>query len=387
MPTPAAPAKSPFYTPEHLAFRDAMRRFVAKEITPNVEAWEEAATFPIELYRKAAAVGLMGLGFPEVHGGNEGDLFMTIVAAQELTRCGGGGVMASLLSHTIGCPPIVNVGSEALQRKVLPPVLRGEKISALGITEPSGGSDVANLKTTARRDGDHYVVNGSKTFITSGIRADFYTVAVRTGGPGPGGVSLLLIEKNTPGFTQTPLKKMGWLCSDTATLHFDNCRVPVSNLVGTENQGFKAIMLNFNRERIFLAAGANGFARVCLDEALAWAKQREMFGGKLIDQQVTRHKLADMAMRIEATQAMLETLAWRVEQGDTPVGEICLLKNQATQTMAHCANEAVQLHGGAGFIRGVTVERIYREVKVNAIGGGAEEVMRDLAARQLGFYA
>lgn len=378
---------SPFYTAEHEAFRQAVRRFVAREITPHVEDWETQGSFPRELYRQAADLGLLGLGFPQEYGGNDGDLFMTIVASQELTRCGAGGVLASLLSHTIGCPPIVNVGSEALKRKVLQPVMRGEKISALGITEPSGGSDVANLRTTARRDGDHYIVNGSKTFITSGIRADFYTVAVRTGGPGPAGVSLLLIEKGMPGFTQTPLSKMGWLCSDTATLHFDDVRVPVENLVGTENQGFKAIMQNFNRERIFLAAGANGFAQVCLDEALAWAKQREMFGGKLIDQQITRHKLADMAMRIEATQAMLETLAWRVEHGDAPVGEICLLKNQATQTMAHCASEAVQMHGGAGFIRGVTVERIYREVKVNAIGGGAEEVMRDLAARQLGFHA
>ncbi len=382
-----AQGASPFYTAEHAAFRDLMRRFVAKEITPFVNEWDDAGSFPRELYNKAAEVGLLGLGFPEAYGGNDGDLFMTIMAPQELARYGAGSVLASLLSHTIGCPPIVNVGSEALKQRVLPPVLRGEKISALGITEPSGGSDVANLKTTARREGDHYIVNGSKTFITSGIRADFYTVAVRTGGPGPGGVSLLLIEKGTPGFTQTPLRKMGWLCSDTATLYFDNCRVPVANLVGQENQGFKAIMKNFNRERIFLAAGTNGFARVCLDEALGWAKQREMFDGKLIDMQVTRHKLADMAMRIEATQAMLELLAWRVEQGEQPVGEICLLKNQATQTMAFCASEAVQIHGGAGFIRGVTVERISREVKVNAIGGGAEEVMRDLASRQLGFYA
>ncbi|ODU56908.1 MAG: acyl-CoA dehydrogenase [Comamonadaceae bacterium SCN 68-20] len=383
----SASTRSPFYGPEHEAFRAAMRRFVEREITPHVEAWEAAGAFPRELYAKAAEIGLLGLGFPQEYGGNDGDLFMTIVASQELARCGAGGVLASLMSHTIGCPPIVNAGSEAIKRKVLPPVLRGEKISALGITEPSGGSDVANLRTSARRDGYHFVVNGSKTFITSGMRADFYTVAVRTGGAGPGGVSLLLVEKGTPGFTQTPLQKMGWLCSDTATLHFDDCRVPVTNLVGVENQGFKAIMRNFNRERIFLAAGANGFARVCLDEALAWAQQREMFGGRLIDQQVTRHKLADMAMRIEATQALLELLAWRVEQGDAPVGEICLLKNQATQTMAQCASEAVQLHGGAGFIRGVKVERIYREVKVNAIGGGAEEVMRDLAARQLGFHA
>ncbi len=383
----SASTRSPFYGPEHEAFRAAMRRFVEREVTPHVEAWEAAGAFPRELYAMAAEIGVLGLGFAQEYGGNDGDLFMTIVATQELARCGAGGVLASLMSHTIGCPPIVHAGSEAIKRKVLPPVLRGEKISALAITEPSGGSDVANLRTSARRDGDHYVVNGSKTFITSGLRADWLTVAVRTGGPGAAGISLLLIEKGTPGFTQTPLQKMGWLCSDTATLHFDDCRVPVSNLVGVENQGFKTIMRNFNRERIFLAAGANGFARVCLDEALAWAQQREMFGGRLIDQQVTRHKLADMAMRIEATQALLELLAWRVEQGDAPVGEICLLKNQATQTMAHCASEAVQLHGGAGFIRGVKVERIYREVKVNAIGGGAEEVMRDLAARQLGFHA
>ena len=383
MPAETLPAKSPFYTPEHLAFRDAMRRFVAREISPHVDAWDEAESFPVELYRKAAEIGLMGLGFPESHGGNDGDLFMTIIAAQELARCGAGGVLASLLSHTIGCPPIVNVGSETLKLRVLPPVLRGEKISALGITEPSGGSDVANLKTTARRDGDHYVVNGSKTFITSGMRADFYTVAVRTGGPGSGGVSLLLIEKGTPGFTQTPLRKMGWWCSDTAALYFDDCRVPVDNLVGVENQGFKAIMKNFNRERIFLAAGANGFARVCLDEALAWSREREMFGGKLIDQQVTRHKLADMAMRVEATQAMLELLAWRVEQGDTPVGEICLLKNQATQTMAYCASEAVQLHGGAGFMRGMPIERMARDARIQSIGGGATEVMLEEVAKRM----
>jgi len=378
-------SRSPFYNTEHEEFRDALRRFVAREITPNVEAWEAAAGFPLELYRKAAAIGLLGLGFPQEYGGIEGDLFMSIVAAQELARCGAGGVVASLMSHTIGCPPIVNVGSKALKSKVLPPVLRGEKISALAITEPSGGSDVANLETTARRDGEHFVVNGSKMFITSGVRADFYSVAVRTGGAGPNGVSLLLIEKGTPGFSQTPLQKMGWHSSDTAALFFSDCRVPAQNLIGQENRGFSAVMLNFNRERIFLAAGANAFARVCLDESLAWSRQRKMFGGHLIDQQVTRHKLADMAMRIEATQAMLEMLAWRVEQGATPVGEICLLKNQATQTLAFCASEAVQLHGGMGFMRGVTVERIYREVKVNAIGGGAEEVMRDLAARQLGF--
>ena len=296
-------------------------RFAAKEIAPHVTDWDRAGEFPRGLYARAAQLGLLGLGYPEDLGGTPASQRMRNAMSQALARHGAsGGVFAGLFSHNIGLPPLLRHGTDALQREIVPAVLRGEKIAALAITEPGGGSDVAALRTTARLEGDHYVINGEKTFITSGMRADFYTVAVRTGGPGPAGVSLLLIEKGMPGFTQTPLSKMGWLCSDTATLHFDDVRVPVDNLVGTENQGFKAIMQNFNRERIFLAAGANGFAQVCLDEALAWAKQREMFGGKLIDQQVTRHKLADMAMRIEATQAMLETLAWRVEHGDAPVG-------------------------------------------------------------------
>jgi acyl-CoA dehydrogenase len=270
-----------------------------------------------------------------------------------------------------------------MKQRVLPPVLAGEKISCLAITEPDGGSDVASLRTSARRDGEHYVVNGSKMFITSGVRADFYTVAVRTGGPGAKGISLLLLEKGMPGFTQTPLRKMGWWASDTAALHFDDVKVPAANLIGGENEGFRGIMFNFNGERLGMAAACNGFSQVCLEEAVAWARQRVVFGKPLVAQQVIRHKLVDMAMRINATQAYLETLAWRVQQGESPVAEIAMLKNQATQTMAFCASEAVQIHGGAGFMRGSKVERIYREVKVNAIGGGAEEIMKELAARQM----
>jgi acyl-CoA dehydrogenase len=378
------PQKSPYYTESHEAFRTSVRRFVEQEIAPFVDEWDEAGGFPRELYRKAAAVGLLGLGFPEEFGGVPGDGFFSIVASQELARAGSGGVSASLMSHTIGAPPIARLGSAELKRRVLPAVLAGEKISALAITEPDAGSDVANIRTRAERAGDVFVVNGAKMFITSGVRADFYSVAVRTGGSGRGGISLLLIERGTPGFTQTPLKKMGWWASDTAALHFDDCRVPAGNLIGEENAGFAAIMFNFNRERLGMAAGANGFSQVCYDEAVAWARNRKVFGGRLIDQQVVRHKLVDMAMRINATQAYLEALAWRVEQGDNPVAEIAMLKNQATQTMAFCASEAVQIHGGTGFMRGTKVERIYREVKVNAIGGGAEEIMKDLAARQLG---
>jgi acyl-CoA dehydrogenase len=234
--------KSPFYTAEHEAFREVMRRFVEKEIEPFAHEWDEAGEFPRALYEKAAEIGLLGLGFPEEFGGVPADQFMKIVASQELARAGAGGVSSSLMSHTIGSPPIARAARPDVRARVLPQVLSGRKISALAITEPSGGSDVANLRTKAHRDGDHYVVNGEKTFITSGMRADYLTVAVRTGGEGASGVSLLLIEGDTPGLSRTKLKKMGWWASDTATLHFDDCRVPVENLIGEEGQGFKQIM-------------------------------------------------------------------------------------------------------------------------------------------------
>ncbi len=365
---------SPFYTAEHEAYREVVRRFVEKEIEPYAHEWDEAGGFPRVLYEKAAAIGLLGLGFPEQYGGTEVDNFMWIVAVQELARAGAGGVSASLKSNSIG----------EFKARVLPQILSGKKISALAITEPSGGSDVANLRTSARRDGDVYVVNGEKTFITSGMRADYITTAVRTGGPGPEGVSLLVIEGDTSGLSRTPLKKMGWWASDTATLHFDNCRVPAGNLLGEEGKGFKIIMHNFNSERLTMAAGCIAAARVCLDEATDYAKQRHTFGKPLAQHQVIRHKLVDMAQRVAASQAMLEMLAWRLDHGESPVAEICMLKNQATQTMAFCASEAVQIFGGAGYMRGIKVERIYREVKVNAIGGGSEEIMKDLASRQMG---
>ncbi len=374
---------SPYYTPEHEAFRDVMRRFVAKEITPYADQWDEAEEFPRELYKKASSIGMLQLGFPEEYGGLPTDGFFRIILSEELAQAGSGGVSASLMSHTIGCPPIARLGHEGMKRRVLPEVLSGEKISALAITEPSGGSDVANLKTTARRDGDHYVVNGQKMFITSGVRADYFTVAVRTGGSGMGGVSLLLIERDTPGFERTKLRKMGWWASDTAQLFFDNCKVPVENLIGEENAGFIGIMLNFNSERLGMAASAYGFAKLCLEEAIAYARERETFGRPLIKNQVIRHKLVDMAMRVNAVKAYLESLTWRVEQGERPVAEICMLKVLATTTLEYVANEAMQVLGGAGYLRGGKVERIYRETKVMSIGGGSIEIMKDLAAKQM----
>src|SRR5262249_12477560 len=248
----------PALTEEHEAYRDTVRRFVEREIIPHVTGWDEAGEFPRELYRKAAAAGLLGVGYPEEDGGTPANYFFRMAGGGECARAGWGGLSASLFSHTIGSPPIAAVGSNELKKRVLPDILSGTKISALAITEPQGGSDVASLKTKAIREKDEFVVNGEKTFITSGMRADYYTVAVRTGGPGAAGVSLLLIERERPGFTRAPLKKMGWWCSDTASLHFDNVRVPAANLIGEENQGFRAIMLNFNSERLSMAAGAVG---------------------------------------------------------------------------------------------------------------------------------
>ncbi len=378
-----------YYTPEHEQFRQTMREFVSREIAPFANEWDEAEEFPRELYRKAAAIGLLGLNYPEEYGGTPADGFYSIIASVELAAAGSGGVSASLLSHSIGSPPIVHAGNAEMKARVLPQILAGEKISALAITEPSGGSDVAAIKTTAIREGDHYLVNGEKTFITSGIRGDYFTVAVRTNPDDKtaAGVSLLLIERDTPGFIRTPLKKMGWWASDTAHLYFDNCRVPVSNLIGQENQGFKIIMRNFNSERLGMSAAAYGFAKVCFDDALTWSRQRKTFGQPLIERQVIRHKLVDMAMKIEATRSMLEDLTWRVQHraGDASflVAQTCMLKNLATQTMQFCADQAVQILGGMGYMRGERVERIYREVKVNMIGGGSEEIMKDLAARQM----
>jgi acyl-CoA dehydrogenase len=377
---------SPFYSEDHESFRSQVRRFVEREISPHIETWESAGELPRELHRKAAESGILQIGYPERCGGIEvPDLFYMIVLTEELARAGSGGLIASLMSLGIATPPIVHVGTPEQQQRFAAPVLRGEKIAALAITEPGGGSDVANLKTRAERDGDHYVVNGSKTFITSGMRADFLTVAVRTGETGMGGVSLLVIEGDTPGLSRSRLDKMGWRCSDTATLYFDQCRVPVANRIGPENQGFMAIMLNFNHERLMLAANACAFAEVCYEESLAYARERQTFGKPLIRNQVIRHKLVDMRMRIDGAKAHLDNLAWRVSRKQMPVAEVCLLKNHACTMLEWIANEAMQIFGGAGYLRGAKVERIYRETKVLTIGGGSLEIMKDLAARQLGY--
>lgn len=381
-----------YYTPQHFEFADTVRKFVQKELMPYVNEWEESETFPKVLYKKAADIGLLGLGFDENYGGIAGtDAFHILLSSIELAKTGSGGLCASLLSHSIGAPPINHFASPEIKESVLTQILAGEKISALAITEPTGGSDVAALKTTAVRDGEDYILNGEKTFITSGIRADYYTVAVRTDpdAKGPNGISMILVDAYTDGISKSKLDKMGWWASDTAHLHFDNVRVPAKNLLGAENMGFFVIMNNFNMERFFLAASSYGFALTCYEEALEWAKERKTFGKRLVDHQVVRHKLVDMATRLTTTLALLEDTAYRLGQselqGNELIAQICMLKNVATQTMQFCADAAVQTLGGMGFVRGTKSERIYRDVKVNMIGGGAEEIMKDLASRQLGY--
>lgn len=384
-----------FSAQELQADRDALgrtvERFARSEIAPHVTAWDAAGEFPRSLYRSAGDLGLLGLGYPEAYGGIPAPYALRMELWLALCRHGAsGGVFASLLSHNIGLPPVLAQGSEAVRSEVVPSVLTGEKIVALAITEPGGGSDVAQLATTARRDGDDYVVDGEKVFITSGMRADWITVAVRTGeagSKGAGGISMLLVPGDSAGLSRTRLDKMGWLCSDTAHLRFDGVRVPARYLLGEEGSGFRTIMTNFNTERFAIAVASLGFSQACYHEALAWARQRKTFGSTLVGHQAVRHKLVDMQMRIQSTAAWTEALAARADAGDMGpewVGQVCVLKNHATQTMQFCADQAVQILGGMGYMRGTVSERIYREVKVMMIGGGAEDIMKDLAARQWG---
>jgi acyl-CoA dehydrogenase len=339
------------------------------------------------LHKKAAEAGILGLNYPDEYGGHsEGfDIFHSLTQSEEMAAAGAGGLGASLMTHGIGLPPILAMGSEEMKRRIAPEVLAGDKIISLAITEPSGGSDVAQLKTKAVLTGNKYIVNGSKMFITSGMRADYMTVAVRTGGAGMGGISLMLIETDRPGVSRTRLDKMGWRCSDTAAVHFDNVEVPPENLIGPENGGFAGIMRNFNSERLGMAHGCCAMARVALAEAVEWATNRETFGKRLAQHQSIRIKLADCQRQINTTQAWVDLCAWQAKQGIGQPADYAMLKVQATRMLEHVAREAAQVLGGASYITGSKVERIYREVRVNAIGGGSEEIMLDLAGRQLGY--
>lgn len=378
--------KPPFENEERAAFRETVRSFVEKEITPHAHEWDEAGSVPWALHEKLGALGFFGFGIDEQYGGlGFDDPFMRAIAAEEMAKCGFGGVGAAVGGRGISLDPIQRLAAPEIRDRVLKDIVLGKKGSSLGITEPGGGSDVASLKTTAKRDGNHFVLNGSKTFITGGMESDYFVIGARTGGPGLTGISLFFVEADAPGFSRTPLsKKMGWWASNQATLYFDDCRVPATNMMGQEDYGFLAIMNNFNNERLALIAGCLGMMKAALEDSIDWAKQRETFGKPLIKHQVIRHKIADMSAKIDAVESYMTMICWNMEQGDIPVAELSKAKFFSTKALEFVASEAMQILGGAGYLRGNRVECIYREVKVMAIGGGSEEIMRDLAVRQMG---
>lgn len=372
-------------TDERRALRASARRFAEAEIVPNLAAWEDAGEVPRELHTKAAAAGLLGVGFPEEAGGEGGTPVDTWVIAEEIILAGGSsGLLAALYTHGIGLPHLVEAGDPGLVERVARPVLAGEKIISLGITEPEGGSDVAGLTTRAVADGDDYVVDGAKLYITSATRADFYTVAVRTGGDGAGGISLLLLERDMPGLSvSAPLRKMGWLCSDTAELSFDGVRVPKANLIGAENTGFYAIMGQFAAERLSIAVQAYATAQRCVDLTLDWVKQRETFGRPLSGRQVVRHRVAEMARRTDVARTYTRAVIDRWQTGDNVFAEVAMAKNTAVEACDEVVDSAVQLFGGLGYMRESEVERHYRDSRILGIGGGTNEIMTEIVSKLL----
>ena len=380
-----------FDTAERRALRETTRRFVEKEVRPHLDQWERDGELPRDLHRKAGELGLLGVAFPESVGGGGGDVIDATVVTEEVHYAGGsGGLVASLFTSGIALPHIVTAGDPDHIERWVRPTLAGEMIGSLGITEPGAGSDVASLRTRAVRDGDHYVVNGAKTFITSGVRADFVSTAVRTGGDGYGGISLIVIDKDTPGFTVAqPLKKMGWLCSDTAELTFEDVRVPAENLVGEENGGFVLVMQQFVNERLGLAAQGFATAQRALALAAQYAKERETFGKPLASRQVIRHKLVDMHRRTAAARAYAAQAFEQAVNGSTTdpavIADAVLAKRQAVDACEFVVHEAVQIFGGMGYMRESEVERHYRDARILGIGGGANEVLNDLAAKILGY--
>ncbi|WP_435090897.1 acyl-CoA dehydrogenase family protein [Micromonospora aurantiaca (nom. illeg.)] len=373
-------------TPERRQLRELTRSFVTREVLPHLSDWERAGEVPRSLHETAAKIGLLGIGFPESVGGSGGDLLDSMVVTEEIIRSGGSsGLVAALFTHGIALPHMVETQDEGLIDKYVRPALAGTMIGALAITEPDGGSDVAGIRTCAVRDGDHYVVNGSKTYITSGVRADFVTTAVCTEFPGSGSVSLLVIDKGTPGFTVgRRLEKLGWHCSDTAELSFVDVRVPVTNRVGPEDTGFLAIMQQFANERLSLATQAYATAQRCVDLAVQWCRDRQTFGRPLVGRQVVRHKLAEMHSRTDAARAYVHDVAERVAAGQPVVAEVAMAKNVAVATCDWVVDAALQLHGGFGYMRDAEVERHYRDARLLGIGGGTTEIMNEIIAKGMG---
>jgi acyl-CoA dehydrogenase len=380
-----APSLDPWRTPERQALRASARRFTEREVLPHLADWEDAGLVPRELHVAASKAGLLGIGFPEEVGGQGGERIDALVVAEEMIVAGGSsGLSSALFTHGIALPHMVAAADPRQIERYVRPTLAGEKIGSLAITEPDAGSDVANLRTRAVRDGDEFVVDGAKMYITSGVRADFVTTAVRTGGPGARGISLLVIDKGTRGFTvSAPLRKMGWQCSDTAALSFDGCRVPAANLIGPADTGFGQIMTQFASERLGLAVQAVATAQRCLDLTLRWIGERETFGRPLATRQVVRHKVVEMARQVDVARTYTRAVVDQWLRGEDVWQQLAFAKNTAVAACDAVVDEAVQLHGGMGYLRESEVERHYRDSRILGIGGGTTEIMNEIVAKLL----
>ena len=378
----------PPFTEEHEELRETVARFVAKEIAPHVDEWEEAREFPRELYTRCAELGFLGLKFPEELGGQGGTHLHDAVWVEELARSGGsGGVAAGLNAHaSIAMPPIFKFGTEGQKQRWLPAGIAGEKIGALGITEPGAGSDVASLSTTAVRHGDTYIVNGAKTFITNGGRADFLVCACKTSEEGGhGGISFLVLEREMPGYeVSRKLEKLGWHSSDTGEISFTDVEVPAENLLGEENGGFKLIMANFAWERLLMAIGAVGAMQRLIEVSVAYALEREAFGRPIGRFQAIRHQVAEMATKAEASRALTYNALRLFHEGQDCIQEVSMAKLVTQRAVLEIADQALQIHGGYGYMREYGIERAVRDARLGPIGGGTDEIMKEIVGKTMG---
>ncbi len=374
---------------EHEIFRNSVRQFVEKEVIPHTEEWEENGEIPRSIWRRMGELGFLGIEYPEEYGGAGADFIYTLVFMEEISRCGAMGFPISVSVHTDMASPYLRLGTEEQKIKYLPQIIKGEKICAIAVTEPSGGSDVSGIHTYARRDGGCYILNGSKIFITNGVNADIYFVAARVGRINESdhhkGISIFLVEKEASGLkVGRKLDKMGWLCSDTAELFFEECRVPVENLLGEEGEGFHEIMKNFQRERIVMAITSVSASQKALEDAITYARERVAFDRPLSKFQVIRHKIADMLTQVEAGRQLTYYVSWLFSQGKATDVEVSMTKLFTTEIANRIANDALQIYGGYGYMREFPVERFYRDTRALTIGAGTSEIMKEIIAKRLG---
>ncbi|MGX9351361.1 acyl-CoA dehydrogenase family protein [Shimia sp. W99] len=376
-----------FLSPEHTLLRDQLRRFVEERVKPNGDDWEEAGMVPREVLREMGALGFLGVRYPEEYGGSNMDTRATAVLAEELGKSSYSGFAITALVHTdMASVHIFNAGTEAQKARYMPDIVAGEKICAVCVTEPGAGSDVKGIRSFARREGDHFVLNGSKMFITNGVHADLYCVAAKTDREGPASqsVTMFLLEKGMPGFEVVrQLDKHGWRSSDTAELSFVDVRVPVENMLGEEGRGFYAIMQNFQNERLVAAAAAVGESQAAIDMTVDYVRERQAFGAPLWAQQTIRQRLSMLAARVTAARALVYQTAARDAAGEDVVREVSMLKALCGELVNEVMYDCLQFHGGSGYMRGMAIERMARDARVQAIGGGATEVMLEEVAKRL----